>query len=62
MAFAWKFLLPLALINLLVTGIQVVIWPNLSQWVIVGINIVITAILIVLFSRFFRLRGDKVEA
>jgi NADH-quinone oxidoreductase subunit H len=62
MGFAWKFLLPLALINLLVTGIQVVIWPNLSQWVIVGINIVITAILIVLFSRFFRLRGDKVEA
>jgi NADH-quinone oxidoreductase subunit H len=62
MAFAWKFLLPLALINLLVTGIQVVIWPNLSQWVIVGINIVITAILIVLFSRFFRLGGDKVEA
>jgi NADH:ubiquinone oxidoreductase subunit 1 (chain H) len=62
MGFAWKFLLPLALVNLLVTGIQVVIWPNLSQWVIVGINIVITAILIVLFSRFFRLRGDKVEA
>jgi NADH-quinone oxidoreductase subunit H len=62
MGFAWKFLLPLALINLLVTGIQVVIWPNLSQWVIVGINIVITAILIVLFSRFFRLGGDKVEA
>ena len=62
MAFAWKFLLPLALINLLVTGIQVVIWPNLSQWVIVGVNIVITAVSILLFSRFFRLGGDKVEA
>ncbi len=62
MGFAWKFLLPLALINMLITGVQVVIWPNLSQWVIVGINILITVILIVLFSRFFRLRGDKVEA
>jgi NADH-quinone oxidoreductase subunit H len=62
MGFAWKFLLPLALVNLLVTGIQVVIWPNLSQWVIVGINIMITAASILLFSRFFRLGGDKVEA
>ena len=62
MGFAWKFLLPLAFINLLVTGVQVVIWPNISQWVIVGVNIAITAILIVLFSRFFRLRGDKIEA
>jgi NADH-quinone oxidoreductase subunit H len=62
MGFAWKFLLPLALVNLLVTGIQVVIWPNLSQWVIVGVNIVITAVSILLFSRFFRLGGDKVEA
>jgi NADH-quinone oxidoreductase subunit H len=62
MGFAWKFLLPLALVNLLVTGIQVVIWPNLSQWVIVGVNIMITAVSILLFSRFFRLGGDKVEA
>jgi NADH-quinone oxidoreductase subunit H len=62
MGFAWKFLLPLALVNLLVTGIQVVMWPNLSQWVIVGVNIVITAVSILLFSRFFRLGGDKVEA
>ena len=61
MGFAWKFLLPLALINLMVTGIQVVVWHNLSQWIIVGVNIVITAVLIVLFSRFFRTRGDKVE-
>jgi len=62
MGFAWKFLLPLAFINLLITGIQVVFWPNVSQWVIAGVNIALTAVLIVLFSRFFRTRGDKIEA
>jgi NADH-quinone oxidoreductase subunit H len=62
MGFAWKFLLPLAFINLLITGIQVVFWPNVSQWVIVGVNIALAAVLIVLFSRFFRTRGDKIEA
>jgi len=61
MGFAWKFLLPLALINLLITGIQVVVLPNISLWAIVIMNIVITAILILLWSRFFRLRGDKIE-
>jgi len=62
MGFAWKFLLPLAIINLLVTGAQVVFWPNLSQWVIVGVNVVLAAILILAFSRFFRTAGDKIEA
>jgi NADH-quinone oxidoreductase subunit H len=62
MGFAWKFLLPLALINLLVTGIQVVVWPNISQWVIVGVNMAITVVLVLLWSMFFRTRGDKVEA
>jgi NADH-quinone oxidoreductase subunit H len=62
MGFAWKCLLPLALINLLITGAQVVFWPNLSQWVIVGVNVVLAAILILAFSRFFRTAGDKIEA
>jgi NADH-quinone oxidoreductase subunit H len=62
MAFAWKFLLPLAFINLLITGVQVVAWPNLSQWVIVAVNIVLSAVLIVAFSRLFRTKGDKIEA
>jgi len=61
MGFAWKFLLPLAFINLLITGIQIVVWPNISQWVIAGVNIILAALLIVLFSRFFRTRGDKIE-
>jgi NADH-quinone oxidoreductase subunit H len=62
MVFAWKFLLPLAFINLLITGVQVVAWPNLSQWVIVAVNIVLSAVLIVAFSRLFRTKGDKIEA
>jgi NADH-quinone oxidoreductase subunit H len=62
MAFAWKFLLPLAFINLLITGVQVVAWPNLSQWVIAAVNIVLSAVLIVAFSRLFRTKGDKIEA
>jgi len=62
MGFAWKCLLPLALINLLITGAQVVFWPNLSQWVIVGVNVVLAAVLILAFSRFFRTAGDKIEA
>lgn len=59
MAFAWKFLLPLALINLLITGLQVVALPDISQWVIVAINLVVAAVLILLWSRFYRLTGDK---
>jgi NADH-quinone oxidoreductase subunit H len=62
MGFAWKFLLPLSLINLLITGAQVVFWPNISQWVIVGVNVVLAAVLILVFSRFFRTSGDKIEA
>jgi NADH-quinone oxidoreductase subunit H len=61
MGFAWKFLLPLAFINLLVTGIQIAVWPDISQWVMVGVNIIVAAVSILLFSRFFRLNGDKVE-
>jgi NADH-quinone oxidoreductase subunit H len=59
MAFAWKFLLPLALINLLITGLQVIALPDISQWVIVAINFVVTAVLILVWSKFYRLTGDK---
>jgi NADH-quinone oxidoreductase subunit H len=61
MAFAWKFLLPLALINLLVTSLQVVLWPEASFWLIVFLNLTIMAILILSWSRFFRLGGERIE-
>jgi len=59
MGLAWKFLLPLALINLLITGLQVIVLPDISQWVIVAINFVVTVVLILLWSKFFSLRGYK---
>ena len=61
MAFAWKFLLPLALINLLVTSLQVILWPEASLWLIVFLNLTVMAILILSWSRFFRLGGERIE-
>jgi NADH-quinone oxidoreductase subunit H len=61
MAFAWKFLLPLALINLLITSFQIVFWPQASPWLIVLMNLVVMAVLILSWSRFFRLGGERIE-
>ena len=61
MALAWKFLLPLALINLIVTAIQVLSLPEDSLWVMIPINFAITAVLILLWSKFFKLGWGRVE-
>ncbi len=61
MALAWKFLFPLALINLIITAIQVLAWPQALPWTLVIVNFVITAILIVLWSRLFKVGWGKVE-
>ncbi len=61
MAFAWKGLLPLALINLVITGIQVMVWPEGLPWVLVFVNLAIMAVLILLWSKLFRLGGGRVE-
>ncbi len=60
MAFAWKFLLPLALINLVVTGAQVLFWPQAPYWSLVLINVTLLVALLLLWSRFFRLGGSRV--
>ncbi len=61
MGFAWKFLLPLALINIFITAIEVLFWPT-SLWALVPINIAIAGGLIFLWSRlFFKLGGGRVE-
>lgn len=60
MAFAWKCLLPLALINLVITAIQVLVWGEALPWVMVVVNLAITAVLVVLWSRFFQLGGGRV--
>ena len=61
MSLAWKFLLPLALINLFVTAIQVVAMPDASPWVMIVINVPVMAVLILLWSRFFKLGWGRVE-
>lgn len=61
MAFAWKGLLPLALINLFITAAEVVALPDGLPWFIILVNLAIMAVLILLWSRFFKLGGGRVE-
>jgi NADH-quinone oxidoreductase subunit H len=61
MALAWKFLLPLALINLFVTAIQVLAWPDVTPWAMVGINVVVMVVLILIWSKLFKLGWGRVE-
>jgi NADH-quinone oxidoreductase subunit H len=61
MALAWKFLLPLALINLVITAIQVLALPENSLWVMIPINIAVMVVLILLWSKRFKLGWGRVE-
>ncbi len=61
MALAWKFLLPLALINLIITGIQVLAWPEALPWIVIPINIAIMVVLVLLWSKFSKLGWGRVE-
>ena len=61
MGLAWKGLLPLALINLFLTAIENVVWPDISLWVFVIVNIVIAAGLITAWSRIFKTGMGRVE-
>ncbi len=61
MGFAWKLLLPLACVNLIITGLQVVFLPDISRWIIVLINFILAAVLILVWSRFFKLEGEANE-
>jgi len=61
MALAWKFLLPLAVINLIITGIQVLAWPDGLPWVMILVNIAIMVVLVLLWSRLFKLGWGRVE-
>ena len=61
MAFAWKFLLPMALINLVITGIQVLFWQDVLPWPLIFLNVAIMVVLILLWSRMFKLGGGRVE-
>ncbi len=60
MALAWKFLFPLALINLIITAVEVLTWPVALPWVIIPVNVAIMALLVLLWSKFFKLGWGKV--
>ncbi len=61
MALAWKFLFPLALLNLFITAVEILVFPAVSLWVLVGVNIAIMIVLVLLWSRLFKLGWGKVE-
>jgi NADH-quinone oxidoreductase subunit H len=61
MALAWKFLFPLAVINLFITAVQVLVWPDALPWLAVIINIVIMVILIILWSKLFKPGWGRIE-
>jgi len=62
MAFAWKFLLPAALVNLLITGLQVVYWPEGIPWPMIFANFAIMGILILSWARLYKVGAGRVEA
>jgi NADH-quinone oxidoreductase subunit H len=61
MGLAWKFIFPLALVNVFITAVEVIVWPDASQWILVGVNIVLAAALVFLGSRLFRTGLGRVE-
>jgi hypothetical protein len=54
MALAWKFLFPAAVINLFITAIEVLVWPDVSQWIFVGVNIVVAAAAVGIGTKLFK--------
>jgi len=60
MAFAWKFLLPLAVINLIITAIEVLFWPALP-WPMIFVNFAIMGVLILIWSKFYKLGWGRAE-
>jgi NADH-quinone oxidoreductase subunit H len=68
MAFSWKFLLPMALINIFITAAEVLIWDKWMSgwesfpWPFIFVNWTIAVVLILLWSKiFFKLGGGRVE-
>lgn len=61
MGFAWKFLFPLALINLLIIGGEVVGFDGDIPWWMLFVNFAVAGVLILVGSKSYRLGGGRVE-
>lgn len=59
MDFAWKFLFPASLVNIFITGLEALLWPEFP-WFIAIINWVIAGIVVLAGSRFFVTGGGRV--
>lgn len=62
MRLAWKGLLPLALINLFIIGLQTVFLPDLALWISLPAYIVISIIIIMLWAKFMRRERQSFNA
>jgi NADH-quinone oxidoreductase subunit H len=60
MSFAWKSMLPLALINLIITAGEVLLFPDLP-WILVAINVVLAALLLFLWSKVVKIGRGRTE-
>ncbi len=60
MGFGWKFLFPLALMNVFVVAAEVIVWGEIPWWAIF-INFGAAVTLIYLWSRLFKFGGGRVE-
>jgi NADH-quinone oxidoreductase subunit H len=61
MSFAWKGLLPMAVINLVLVAVEVLVIPAPLQWLMIILNFGFAGALILLWSRLFTLGGGRVE-
>lgn len=61
MAFAWKGLFPMALVNVFVVSVEVLWLVDISRWLVVVTNIVLAIVLILAWSRLFVLGKGRVE-
>ncbi len=61
MAFTWKGLFPMALINIFVVAVEMLWLTDVSYWLVVGVNILLAAVLVLAWSKFFVLGRGRVE-
>ncbi|HUV53276.1 MAG TPA: NADH-quinone oxidoreductase subunit NuoH [Dehalococcoidia bacterium] len=68
MAFSWKFLLPMALINIFVTALEVLAWEQWMSgwesfpWPFIFVNFAVAGVLILIWAKlFFKTGGGRIE-
>ena len=68
MAFSWKFLLPMALINIFITALEVLAWEQWMSgwtsfpWPFIFVNFAVAGVLILIWARvFFKTGGGRIE-